>query len=96
VHAHREHHDGTGYPRGLRGEQVPLGARLIGMASALESITSHRPYREAESIHTAREKIESSSGRQFDPEVVRAFLSMPEDIWSDLRRQISAHFHREG
>jgi response regulator RpfG family c-di-GMP phosphodiesterase len=96
VRAHREHHDGTGYPRGLRGEQIPLGARLIGMASALESITSHRPYREAESIHTARQKIEGSSGRQFDPEIVRAFLSMPEDIWSDLRRQISTHFRREG
>lgn len=96
VHAHREHHDGTGYPRGLKGPQIPLGARLIGMASALESITSHRPYRPAESMHIARERIESSSGRQFDPEVVRTFLSMPEDVWSNLRRQINAHIHRQG
>lgn len=96
VHAHREHHDGTGYPRGLRGEQIPLGARLIGMASALDSITSHRPYRPAESIRMAREEIERSSGRQFDPEIVRAFLSMPENVWSDLRRQINARINREG
>ena len=96
VHAHREHHDGTGYPRGLRGEQIPLGARLIGMTSALESITSHHPYRAAESIRIAREKIESSSGRQFDPELVRTFLSLSEAVWSDLRRQIGAHIHREG
>ena len=95
VHAHREHHDGTGYPRGLRGAEIPLGARLIGMASALESITSQRPYRPAESIHIARQRIESSAGGQFDPEVVRTFLSMPEDVWSDLRRQISAHLQRE-
>jgi HD-GYP domain-containing protein (c-di-GMP phosphodiesterase class II) len=89
VYCHQERHDGTGYPRGLSGEQIPLGARIAAVANALEAITSDQPYRFARSIGAAREEIHSCSGTQFDPEVVRTFLSMPENIWENLRREIA-------
>ena len=89
VYCHQERYDGTGCPRGLRGEQIPHGARIAAVANALEAMTSDRPYRFARSISAAREEIQSCSGAQFDPEVVRTFLSMPESIWEDLRREIA-------
>jgi putative nucleotidyltransferase with HDIG domain len=89
VYSHQERYDGTGYPRGLKGEEIPLGARLFSVADTLDAITSDRPYRPAQSLTAAREEIERWSGRQFDPEVVKIFLSMPEDIWGDLRKEIN-------
>ncbi len=89
VYCHQERYDGTGYPRGLSGEQIPLGARIAAVANTLEAMTSDRPYRAARSIGEAREEIHTCSGTQFDPEVVRTFLSMPENIWEDLRREIA-------
>jgi HD-GYP domain-containing protein (c-di-GMP phosphodiesterase class II) len=88
VYSHRERFDGTGYPRGLMGEEIPLGARIVSVASALDAITSDRPYRAAQSLQYAREEIERWWGKQFDPEVVKVFLEMPENTWVDLRRQI--------
>src|ERR1700734_3685123 len=88
VLAHQECYDGSGYPRGLKGEQIPLGARIFAVADTLDAITSDRPYRAKRSIAEARTEIEKWSGRQFDPEVVTAFLSMPENIWADLRKDI--------
>jgi len=88
VYAHQERFDGTGYPRGLKAEEIPLGARLFSVADTLDAITSDRPYRPAQSVTAAREEIQRWSGRQFDPEVVKTFLSMPEKIWGDLRKQI--------
>ena len=90
VYSHQERYDGTGYPRGLKGEQIPLGARLFSVADTLDAITSNRPYRPAQTLTAARKEIEVWSGRQFDPEVVRTFLSMPENIWADLRKEIDA------
>jgi putative nucleotidyltransferase with HDIG domain len=94
VYSHQERYDGTGYPRGLKGEQIPLGARMFSVADTLDAITSNRPYRPAQTLQAAREEIERWSGRQFDPEVVKVFLSMPENIWDDLRKQIDAQTHR--
>jgi putative nucleotidyltransferase with HDIG domain len=94
VYSHQERYDGTGYPRGLKGEEIPLGARLFSVADTLDAITSDRPYRAAQTITAARKEIEAWSGRQFDPEVVKTFLSMPENIWADLRRDIEAQIHR--
>jgi HD-GYP domain-containing protein (c-di-GMP phosphodiesterase class II) len=88
VYSHHEHHDGTGYPRRLKGEQIPLGARLVSVANTLDAITSDLPYRAAQSVKAAREEIYLCSGWQFDPDVVRTFLSMPTNIWGDLRREI--------
>ncbi len=90
VYSHQERFDGTGYPRGLKGEEIPLGARIFSVADTLDAITSDRPYRPAQSVQAAKKEIERWSGRQFDPEVVKAFLSMPDNIWEDLRREIDA------
>lgn len=94
VYSHQEKYDGTGYPRGLKGDQIPLGARIFAIADTLDAITSDRPYRPAQSVAAARKEIEAWSGRQFDPEVVRHFLSMPNDIWEDLRKQIDKQIYR--
>jgi cyclic di-GMP phosphodiesterase len=89
VYAHQEFYDGSGYPRGLKGEQIPLGARIFSVADTLDAITSDRPYRAAQSIPAAREEIARWSGRQFDPKVVDTFMEMPDIVWRDLRREIS-------
>jgi putative nucleotidyltransferase with HDIG domain len=90
VYSHQERFDGTGYPRGLKGEEIPLGSRIFSVADTLDAITSDRPYRAAQSLDEARKEIERWSGRQFDPEVVKIFLDMPDKIWEDLRREIDA------
>jgi putative nucleotidyltransferase with HDIG domain len=90
VYAHQERWDGTGYPRQLKGEQIPLGARIFAVADTLDAICSDRPYRPAQDFAAAREEIARWSGKQFDPKVVQTFLSMPESLWQDLRREINA------
>jgi putative nucleotidyltransferase with HDIG domain len=94
VYAHQERFDGTGYPRGLKGEQIPLGARIFSIGDTLDAITSDRPYRAAKPLEAAKKEIEVWSGRQFDPEIVKVFLSMPDTIWEDLRKQINAQSSR--
>lgn len=73
---HHEHFDGSGYPEGLTGEAIHLGARIFAVADAFDALTSHRPYRQAVSKEEAIEVITQGSGSQFDPKVVRAFLDM--------------------
>jgi putative nucleotidyltransferase with HDIG domain len=94
VFSHQEKFDGTGYPRGLKGEQIPLGARIFSVADTLDAITSDRIYRPAQTLQAAREEIAKWAGRQFDPEVVKVFLEMPDNIWDDLRREIHAQIYR--
>jgi putative nucleotidyltransferase with HDIG domain len=89
VYSHQEHFDGSGYPRGLRGEQIHLGARVFAVADAFDAITSDRPYRAAQSMPSARREIEKHSGSQFDPNVVNIFLSISTEFWVMLRDQIS-------
>src|SRR5271163_3425291 len=91
VYAHQEHYDGSGYPRGLKGEEIPLGARIFAIADTLDAITSDRPYRHARSFDAAREEIQRCSGTQFDPRVVKVYLEMPNRLWEDLRKEISNH-----
>ena len=88
VYSHQECFDGSGYPRGLKGDQIPLGARIFAVADTLDAIMSDRPYRKAQSLEAARAEINKWSGRQFDPEVVTIFLEMHESIWQELRREI--------
>ncbi len=94
VYTHQERFDGTGYPRGLKGNEIPLGARIFAVADTLDAITSDRPYRPAQSLSAAREEIKRWAGRQFDTEVVRKFLEMPASIWEDLRKEIDSQIYR--
>lgn len=87
VLAHQERFDGTGYPQGLMGEEIPLGARLFAVADTLDAMTSDRPYRSALSFAKAQAEITRESGRQFDPEVVRVFLSLPISAWQEIRHR---------
>jgi putative nucleotidyltransferase with HDIG domain len=96
VYSHQEKFDGTGYPRGLKAEEIPLGARIFAVADTLDAITSDRPYRAAQPVRAALEEVKRFSGRQFDPKVVDVFLSMPETIWNDLRTQINSQISRYG
>lgn len=73
IRHHHERFDGSGYPDGLRGEDIPLEARILSVADAYEAITSHRPYRRARTPQEALEEIRKGAGSQFDPRVVEAF-----------------------
>jgi len=90
VYAHQEHWDGTGYPRGLKGEEIPQGARIFAIADTLDAITSDRPYRPARNVDAARAEIAAWSGRQFDPYIVGIFLSIPSSVWHDLHGEIDS------
>jgi putative nucleotidyltransferase with HDIG domain len=94
VYSHQEKYDGTGYPRGLKGQEIPLGARIFAVADTLDAMINDRPYRAAQSLAAARKEIDLFSGRQFDPDVVKVFLTMPENIWADLRKEIDAQIFR--
>jgi response regulator RpfG family c-di-GMP phosphodiesterase len=77
---HHERWDGAGYPRGLAGEEIPLGARIFAVADTLDAMTSDRPYRPALAWSEAAGEIVAQSGRQFDPEIVRAFVAREDDL----------------
>jgi len=74
VLCHEERYDGSGYPAGLRGNEIPLGARLFAVIDTLDAMTSHRPYRRGVDFDTAAREIRRMSGSQFDPLAVEAFM----------------------
>lgn len=86
VRAHEERFDGSGYPQGLAGEEIPLGARLFAVIDTLDAITSDRPYRHAQSFDHAAGEILAASGTQFDPQAVRLFVAEE----AALRRMVDA------
>ena len=73
---HHERYDGTGYPKGLKKEAIPIGARILAVANAFEAMVCERPYRRAVPIQEAAKEIASHAGTQFDPKVVAAFLAL--------------------
>jgi len=73
--------DGSGYPRGLRGIDIPLPARLFTVADTIDAMTSSRPYRKALPIEAVGKELRKLSGVQFDPQIVDAFFSVPEREW---------------
>jgi putative two-component system response regulator len=85
---HHEKFDGTGYPRGLKGDQIMRGARIFAAIDTFDAMTSDRPYRKALSYQIAREELIRFSGRQFDPEVVECFLSIPEEVWFKTKENL--------
>jgi response regulator RpfG family c-di-GMP phosphodiesterase len=87
VYAHHEHYDGSGYPCGLKGEEIPLGARLVAVAEGWDSITFDASS-EAGTLSAAKEEMWRGSGRHFDPKIIQALLALPDDIWQRLSRDI--------
>src|SRR5256714_574628 len=87
VAQHHEKWDGTGYPLGLRGEQIDLNARIFAIADAFDAITSDRVYRRGRSYEEAVAELEAFSGRQFDSDVVEAFRRVPRAEWDEIRRR---------
>jgi response regulator RpfG family c-di-GMP phosphodiesterase len=88
VFQHHEKFDGTGYPQGLKGDQILLGARLFAVVDTFDAMTSNRPYRKALSYHVTREEIIRFSGKQFDPRMVGSFLSIPEEVWFNTKESL--------
>ncbi len=78
VRWHQEWWNGAGYPDALRGEQIPLGARILRVADAYAALTDARPFRPARTEEEAREHLANWAGLEFDPRVVRAFLALPQ------------------
>jgi putative nucleotidyltransferase with HDIG domain len=76
ISAHQEKYDGTGYPKGLRGKDIPLGARILGIADAYQAMVEHRYYREARSHEEAVTELKKVRGTQFDPEVLDVFINV--------------------
>lgn len=89
VLTHQERYDGTGYPQGLMGTEIPIGSRVFAVADTLDAMTSDRPYRRALPMSAARAEIQRESGRQFDPEIVRVFLSIPDQSWENIRMEVA-------
>jgi response regulator RpfG family c-di-GMP phosphodiesterase len=89
VRSHHERWDGAGYPDGLVGEEIPLGARIFAVADAVDAITNARPYRAARSWRDCRREIVSEKGKQFDPQVVDAFCDR-EYVLHEIRREFLA------
>ena len=85
VRSHHERWDGTGYPLGLAGPAIPLGARIFAVADAFDALTFDRPYSTAMPMVAARERIRAAAGTHFDPDVVATFLAMPLDVFETAR-----------
>lgn len=83
VGSHHEKFDGSGYPAGLSGEAIPLGARIFALADVLDALTSDRPYRSPLSFAEAARHLEEGCGSHFDPAVVEAFRSLPFTAWEE-------------
>jgi putative nucleotidyltransferase with HDIG domain len=82
IRNHHEHFDGTGYPCGLKGADIPLGARVFAVADALDALTVKRPYREALPFEAAQREILAASGKNFDPAVLEAFVQTTDKLKS--------------
>ena len=87
VAQHHEQWDGSGYPLGLRGEEIDICARIFAVADAFDAITSDRVYRRGKTYEAASQELDDWAGRQFDPKVVEAFHRVPKEDWEVLHRQ---------
>jgi len=90
VYYHHERWDGNGYPEGLRGEDIPLGARIFSVADALDAMIFDRPYSRAVSLEAAREEIGRCAGTHFDPAVVSTFMAIPPSVLEELCRRATS------
>ena len=90
---HQEWYNGQGYPEGLKGEAIPLGARIVAVIDAWDAMTSDRPYRKALGRDIAVAELRKGSGTQFDPNVVNAFLKLEKEEWSTRETAAAPHSH---
>jgi len=87
VYCHHEKWDGSGYPRGLKGEEIPLGARIFAVVDAFDAMTFDRPYSRAIDFDAATAEIKRCAGAHFDPAIVDSFLRVPEALLEEIRRR---------
>ena len=87
VAQHHEKWDGSGYPLGLRGEEIDICARIFSVADAFDAITSDRVYRKGKPYEAAAQELDDWAGKQFDPEIVEAFHRVPPEDWRELHDQ---------
>ncbi len=92
---HQERFNGTGYPNGLKGENIPLGARIFAVADTVDAMTSDRPYRKALSFENVADELLKYKGEQFDPVVVDAFFQKPLEEWKRYKEMTVAEVSRE-
>ena len=88
VAAQRESYDGTGFPKRLKGDEIPLGARILRVAHMFDALTTGRAPFRAVSTSDAKEEIQRAAGSLLDPKVVDTFLEIPDAIWVDLMKEI--------
>lgn len=96
IEHHHERADGTGYPDGIKGKDIPLGARIIGVADAFDAMTTDRPYRKALSVEEAIAELRREAGKQFDAEVVDKFLQALEEVEHIRRIPVEMDFQVVG
>ena len=89
VLTHHERYNGSGYPMGIRGEDIPLGARICAITDTFDALTSIRPYRTPMSFEEACRYINSERGRHFDPHIVDMFTALPPSHWREVQRVAS-------
>ncbi|MFW6289059.1 MAG: HD domain-containing phosphohydrolase [Spirochaetota bacterium] len=98
VYSHHERYDGTGYPQGLRGDEIPLTARIFSVADTVDAMRSDRPYRSACDWSEVRAELTEHAGQQLDPGIVEAFLSVSDSEWEAVASSAEhwhAHFAQE-
>jgi putative nucleotidyltransferase with HDIG domain len=95
VLCHQERWDGKGYPSGLAGTDIPLGARIFAVADTMDAMTSDRPYRRALSFRDTFSEIARCSGTQFAPRVVEAFLEVPSESWMSIRDAVNRTYQSQ-
>lgn len=88
AYCHHEHWDGSGYPKGLSGESIPLSARIVALVDVYDTITSKRPYKEALTHDDAVQIITSEQGKYFDPGIVEAFLQIQNEFHEIQQRYL--------
>ncbi|MBY0473793.1 MAG: HD-GYP domain-containing protein [Nitrosomonas sp.] len=84
AHFHHEKYDGSGYPEGLKGEAIPLNARIFAIVDVFDALTSKRPYKESWTVHDALAELERDSGSHFDPQLLRIFVSIAPALYQEV------------
>jgi putative nucleotidyltransferase with HDIG domain len=92
---HHERYDGKGYPRGLRGEEITLGARIFALSDTFDSLTSERPFQAMRSLRDARNDLKSLAGSQLDPALIDTFLRIPIQELESIREEVASKLRRK-